>query len=51
MGVLAFFVSLLGLICLGVGIIISVIWISAAFATIYHTVGLQQNKNVEPSNV
>jgi hypothetical protein len=41
MGFMAFFVVIGGLICLGVGVIISVMWISAAFAAIYHAVELK----------
>jgi hypothetical protein len=41
MGFMAFFVVIGGLICLGVGVIISVMWISAAFAAIYHAVELR----------
>jgi len=38
MGVVSFFVVIAGLLCLIVGIIPAVIWISSAFATIYQTV-------------
>ncbi len=41
MGFLAFFVVILGLLCLFVGVIISVMWISAAFASMYHAVETQ----------
>jgi len=41
MGILAIFVVIGGLICLVVGIIISIMWISAAFAAIYHAVVLK----------
>jgi len=41
MGIMAFFVVIGGLICLGVGVIISIMWISAAFAAIYHAVELR----------
>ena len=41
MGFLAFFVFIGGIICLGVGIFISIMWISAAFAAIYHAVELR----------
>jgi len=41
MGFLAFFIVIGGLICLGVGVFISVMWISAAFAAIYHAVELK----------
>jgi uncharacterized membrane protein len=38
MGVVSFFVIILGVICLVVGIIPAIIWISLAFAGIYHVV-------------
>lgn len=38
MGLLAIPVAIGGLLCLGVGIIISVMWITAAFAAMYHAV-------------
>jgi uncharacterized membrane protein len=38
MGLLAIPVVILGLICLVVGVFVSVMWISAAFATMYHAV-------------
>ncbi|HER08985.1 MAG TPA: hypothetical protein ENO20_08760 [Bacteroides sp.] len=41
MGFLAIFIVLAGLIALFVGVIISVMWISAAFAAIYYAVVLQ----------
>jgi hypothetical protein len=41
MGILAFFIFIGGLICLFVGVFISIIWISTAFATIYHAVELK----------
>ncbi len=41
MGFLAFFIVILGLICLFVGVFISAMWISAAFAAIYHAVELK----------
>jgi hypothetical protein len=48
MGLLAIPVVLLGLICLFVGVIVSVMWISAAFAVMYHAVemkdGIPENR-------
>lgn len=41
MGFMAFFVVIGGIICLGVGIFISIMWINAAFAAIYHAVELR----------
>lgn len=41
MGFMAIFVVIGGLICLGVGVIISIMWIKAAFASIYHAVELR----------
>jgi uncharacterized membrane protein len=38
MGLLTVPVVILGLICLGVGVVVSVMWISTAFAVIYHAV-------------
>ena len=39
-GFLAFFICIAGLICFGVGIIIAVIWIRLALASLYHSVSL-----------
>jgi hypothetical protein len=48
MGLLAIPVVLLGLLCVGVGVIVSVMWISAAFAVMYHAVemkdGIPENR-------
>ena len=42
MGLLAIPIALLGLICLGIGIIPAVMWIQAAFASLYHAVTLEE---------
>jgi uncharacterized membrane protein len=42
MGLLAIPIALLGLICLGVGIIPAVMWIQTAFASLYHAVTLEE---------
>jgi len=39
-GLLAIPISIAGLICFGVGIIIAIMWISLAFASLYHAVSL-----------
>ena len=39
-GLLAIPISIAGLICLGVGIIIAMMWVSLAFASLYHAVSL-----------
>ncbi|MFC2083619.1 YciC family protein [Bacteroidota bacterium] len=44
MGFLAFFVALLGLLFLGVGILISIIWIRVAFASLYFAVSSLEAK-------
>jgi len=48
MGLLAIPVVLLGLLCIGVGVIVSVMWISTAFAVMYHAVemkdGIPENR-------
>ncbi|MCK5136656.1 MAG: hypothetical protein KAR19_12765 [Bacteroidales bacterium] len=41
MGLLAIFIVIAGLICLFVGVFISIMWISSAFAAMYHAVELQ----------
>jgi hypothetical protein len=41
MGLLAIPIVILGLICLFVGVFVSVMWISTAFATMYHAVALK----------
>lgn len=45
MGFLAFWVVIAGLICLFVGVLVSLMWISAAFASMYHAV---ESKNGIP---
>jgi hypothetical protein len=42
MGVLAFFVGLLGLILVGVGLILSIMWIRLSFASLYYAVAEAQ---------
>jgi len=39
-GLLAIPISIAGLICFGVGIILSIIWIIMAFSSLYHAVSL-----------
>lgn len=48
MGLLAFFIIIAGLIVLLFGVLISVMWISAAFAILYHSVYLKQG--IPPTN-
>ncbi len=43
-GLLAIPIFILGLLCLFVGVIFALIWISAAFASIYHAVDLEEKK-------
>jgi uncharacterized membrane protein len=52
MVILAFFIGLAGLICLGIGIIFSIIWISVAFAAMYHAVNQEKSVvySVHPQN-
>lgn len=38
MGLLAILIGIAGLICFGVGIIIAIMWVSLAFASLYHAV-------------
>jgi len=40
MGLLAILIGIAGLICFGVGIIIAIMWIRVAFASLYHAVSL-----------
>lgn len=47
MAILAFFIGVAGLICLFIGIIFSIIWISLAFAAMYQAV-LQQKGMYQP---
>ncbi len=42
MGLLAIPIVLLGLICLGVGAIPAIMWIQAAFASLYHAVSVEE---------
>jgi len=50
MYIVAFFLVIGGLICLVFGVFISVIWISAAFASLYNAV-LEENGELEPEVV
>jgi len=42
MGLLAILICIAGLICFGVGIIVSIMWIRVAFASLYHAVSLSE---------
>ena len=46
MGMLAIPVFILGLLCLVVGVIFALIWISAAFAAMYHAIDLEEQKQL-----
>jgi len=46
MGLLAILVFILGLICLIVGVFFALIWISAAFASLYHAIDMEDKKNL-----
>ena len=50
MYVIAFFLSILGLLLAGVGLIFAVIWIEPSFAHLYHTVSISQERG-NPSEV
>lgn len=43
---LAIPVFILGLLCLFVGVIFALIWISAAFAAMYHAIDLEEQKHL-----
>lgn len=45
MAILSFFIAIAGLIAFGVGIIISIMWIHAAFATLYQAVNNNDDSN------
>jgi hypothetical protein len=47
MGILAFFVALLGLILVGVGFILSVMWIRLAFASLYYAVAVGTEEDIQ----
>ena len=46
MGILAIFIVILGLLCLIVGIFFALIWISAAFASMYHAIDLEDQQKL-----
>jgi uncharacterized membrane protein len=46
MGVLAVLLCIAGLICFGVGIILAIMWIRLAFASLYHAVSLSSEASV-----
>jgi uncharacterized membrane protein len=43
MAIMSFFIAIAGLICLGVGIFPAIMWISAAFASLYWSVATKNN--------
>jgi len=45
-GLLAIPISIAGLLCFGVGIIIAMMWVSLAFASLYHAVSLSSETSV-----
>lgn len=45
-GLLAIPISIAGLICFGVGIVIAMMWVSLAFASLYHAVSLSAEASV-----
>ncbi|MCK5277444.1 MAG: DUF975 family protein, partial [Cyclobacteriaceae bacterium] len=51
MGMLAIPIFILGLICLFVGVIFALIWISAAFAAMYHAIDLEEQKQLNGADV
>ena len=51
MALLAIPIALLGLIMIGVGVIISIMWISVAFAVIYHAVCLKRGEFLAPVEI
>ena len=51
MGMLAIPIVIAGLICLFVGIIFALIWISAAFAAMYHAIDLEEQKQLNGADV
>jgi uncharacterized membrane protein len=48
-GLLAIPISIAGFICLGIGLIIAAMWISSAFASLYHAVSLEKGVPVTPA--
>ncbi len=51
MGLLAIPVFIAGLICFIVGAFVAVMWISAAFAALYHAIDLEDQKNLLEDNL
>lgn len=50
MGILAIFIFILGLICLLVGAFFAAMWISAAFASLYHAIDMQEAYSLDDDN-
>lgn len=50
MAMLAILVFIGGLICFIVGIIVSIIWVGAAFAAFYHAIDLEEQEKLEASS-
>lgn len=48
MGLLAIPVFFLGLLCLGVGVLVSIMWIKSAFASLYFAVDALQQEQADP---
>jgi hypothetical protein len=47
MGLLAILIFILGILCLVVGIFFAIIWISGAFAALYHAIDLEEQKSLD----
>ena len=47
MGILAFFIALLGLLLVGVGLILSIMWIRLAIASLYYAVAAGTEENIQ----
>jgi uncharacterized membrane protein len=50
MGILSFFIILLGLILLIVGVIPAAMWVSSAFASLYHSIDHREKMELENGN-
>lgn len=50
MGILSFFIIILGLILLIVGIFPAAMWVSSAFASLYHSIDYAEKKELENGN-
>jgi uncharacterized membrane protein len=51
MGLLAILIVILGILCLVVGIFFALIWVSGAFAALYHAIDLEEQEKLNENGI